>query len=158
MNTLHTGDKSPNPKGNKVKATFSETLLSNYYSCWTPVLANQSLEEKAEGLWFLVFVIYSDTEFFESVKSVIVIDTKHKSCMKSNWISINAIMSMFISKTSKQLDIDMLILRKIMGGIHYHPANQGIQSGVIWVDWLCWLKYLSFVNDKILGYHFLVPA
>ena len=43
-----------------------------------------------------------------------------------------------------------------MGGIHYHPANQGIQSGVIWVDWLCWLKYLSFVNDKILGYHFLV--
>ena len=43
-----------------------------------------------------------------------------------------------------------------MGGIHYHPANQGIQSGVIWVDWLCWLKYLSFVNDKILGYHFSV--
>lgn len=27
MNTLYTGNKSPNPKGNKVKTTFSETLL-----------------------------------------------------------------------------------------------------------------------------------
>ena len=58
MNTLHTGDKSPNPKGNKVKTTFSEILQSNYYSCWA---------------WI------------------------------SMALSNNANMSMFISKTSKQL-------------------------------------------------------
>ena len=29
-------------------------------------------------------------------------------------------------------------LRIIMGGIHYLTAKQGSQSGLIWVDWLCW--------------------
>ena len=108
----------------KVKTTFSET---NCYLTTIPVepgLLCKTLKERQNPGSTLVnslFVIYSETEFFESVKVCLL--SIDESCMKSNWISINAICQGLFQKHLNNHTNTYLFKENHGWHVHYYPAN-----------------------------------